>query len=126
MEGVCKLCGCTDSTPCMVDGEPCAWIMDDLCTACVVEVGNYMFPKDCQHCGKIQEGAPYRGRPQYTCSEGRFDPWPPNDYPGKHQWYAASGISRPNKKVKEAQFKCPVFELREKYREIGLEGGSNG
>lgn len=37
---VCLGCGCTDETPCIVDGQPCAWVSMDprtnqgLCTAC--------------------------------------------------------------------------------------------
>jgi len=33
----CRVCGCTDTTPCIVDGEPCSWvegINEDLCSAC--------------------------------------------------------------------------------------------
>ena len=34
--GVCRKCGCTESTPCLVGGEPCAWAdsTKTLCTAC--------------------------------------------------------------------------------------------
>lgn len=40
LEGVCRVCGCTDSTPC-TDPEthgPCYWIEPDLCSACLGEV----------------------------------------------------------------------------------------
>jgi len=33
----CRVCGCTDTTPCIVDGVPCSWVEDigeDLCSAC--------------------------------------------------------------------------------------------
>jgi len=30
----CRVCGCTDTTPCMVDGEPCSWVEKGLCSAC--------------------------------------------------------------------------------------------
>lgn len=34
-EGVCRECGCTDSTPCTDDdGEACGWTEPDLCSAC--------------------------------------------------------------------------------------------
>lgn len=33
----CRVCGCTDDTPCIVDGEPCAWVLPDLCSGCVAE-----------------------------------------------------------------------------------------
>ena len=34
--GVCRTCKCTETTPCVTDGEPCAWadITKTLCTAC--------------------------------------------------------------------------------------------
>jgi len=34
----CRLCGCTDSKPCMDEfGLPCSWALPDLCSACVPE-----------------------------------------------------------------------------------------
>ena len=32
----CRVCGCTDSAPCIDDatGEPCHWKADDLCSSC--------------------------------------------------------------------------------------------
>ena len=36
-QGVCRICKCTDETPCIdSDGIPCAWTDDlhTLCTAC--------------------------------------------------------------------------------------------
>lgn len=35
-KGVCTKCGCTESTPCVVDGDACAWANPEktLCTAC--------------------------------------------------------------------------------------------
>ncbi len=34
--GVCRECGCTHGTPCLTDGEPCAWAdeTETICTAC--------------------------------------------------------------------------------------------
>jgi len=34
--GVCRVCGCTDETPCLSEGWPCAWANKEhtLCTAC--------------------------------------------------------------------------------------------
>ncbi len=40
MTGECRLCGCTDETPCVDDeGLPCAWANEQhtLCTGCVGE-----------------------------------------------------------------------------------------
>lgn len=31
----CKRCGCTERTPCVRDGVPCAWQLPDLCTFCL-------------------------------------------------------------------------------------------
>ena len=31
---VCLECGCTDTTPCVIDGVPCHWISDTLCSVC--------------------------------------------------------------------------------------------
>ena len=47
MTGVCKFCGCTESTPCLIPSSyitdpdfrvagnvvPCSWLLDDVCTA---------------------------------------------------------------------------------------------
>lgn len=34
-EQVCRSCGCTNGNACLDENnEPCAWIEDDLCTAC--------------------------------------------------------------------------------------------
>ena len=36
----CRICGCTDDEGCMDDdGEMCHWVEDDLCSACVGQVG---------------------------------------------------------------------------------------
>lgn len=111
MEGqVCRLCGCTDDTPCITENGPCAWLLDDLCDACVVAVGNIAYPKECQHCGKIEEEK-IKDKDWYTCGEGRFDK---DGYHG-HVWFAWRGISRPNKTVAAAQFKCPLFALHPRH-----------
>jgi len=34
IERVCRVCGCTDATPCMHTGIPCFWIEKDLCSDC--------------------------------------------------------------------------------------------
>jgi len=34
-ERTCRVCGCTDHRACVTDGEPCFWVDDDLCSACV-------------------------------------------------------------------------------------------
>jgi len=36
--GVCRVCGCTETTPCETEsGEPCRWVEPDLCSACQEE-----------------------------------------------------------------------------------------
>jgi len=39
-EQKCRLCGCTESTPCIdvETGDPCHWVKPDLCSACVDKV----------------------------------------------------------------------------------------
>jgi len=36
-ERVCRVCGCTDARPCIVDGEACHWVEFDLCSVCDAE-----------------------------------------------------------------------------------------
>lgn len=33
-EARCRVCGCTETTPCMTDKGPCSWVEPDLCSAC--------------------------------------------------------------------------------------------
>lgn len=33
----CRICGCTEHTPCVAGGETCAWIAEDLCDFCDVD-----------------------------------------------------------------------------------------
>jgi hypothetical protein len=30
----CRVCGCTDDRACLVQGIPCCWIEEDLCSSC--------------------------------------------------------------------------------------------
>lgn len=32
MERVCRICGCTHDNPCVIDGDECHWVEDDLCS----------------------------------------------------------------------------------------------
>lgn len=113
----CRLCGCTDDTPCMTPEGPCSWVTKNTCSACVVETEHYLVPKDCYGCANIiKENVPTSIYSQiYTCSKGRFD----GKVPAGHQWFAWSGIVKPNKTVAKAQFKCPYFEVHPRY----IEGG---
>lgn len=35
----CRVCGCTDTAACLVDGVPCSWVEPDLCSACAGSCG---------------------------------------------------------------------------------------
>jgi hypothetical protein len=124
MKGVCRVCGCTDEHACLVEGPPdgdiittCHWIdsNENLCSECAVEEvqngENWIIPKECRFCNLLKSDD-YRGAETYTCSKGRFDDVPSSTEfraEGYHDWFAWSGIWRPNKTVKEAQKKCPHF-----------------
>ncbi len=44
MPRACRICGCTDEHPCKdAQGEPCAWVADDLCSACAGELDLELF-----------------------------------------------------------------------------------
>jgi hypothetical protein len=34
MNGVCRVCGCTDKKPCLDEYGPCSWVTPNLCSAC--------------------------------------------------------------------------------------------
>lgn len=39
--GVCRICGCTETTPCIDDnGDSCSWVKPNLCSACVEKTEN--------------------------------------------------------------------------------------
>lgn len=109
----CKLCGCTEDNACITDEGPCSWVLNNICSACVIELTedqhnqgpfSILILKDCRHCNNLTEQEFWYGV-RYTCNKGRF--W------GK--FFAKSGITRPNKSVAEAQFKCPSFEINKKW-----------
>jgi len=124
MKDVCKVCGCTDDNACITEEGHCHWVMKGLCSACYIELppGENCFKgdvgliiaKECRCCGLIIEGAPWHGRTYFTCTKGRFDG--PGLSSGAHQWYAWSGIQRPNKRVAAAQKKCPFWEVHPRYK----------
>jgi len=69
------------------------------------------FPFECRFCANLGEPEdPLPGEEGHLrCTFGRFDADTPS---GKvPQYFAWSGIWRPNKKVAEAQKGCPNFEL---------------
>lgn len=38
MERKCRKCGCTENNACLTDGQPCYWVDEDLCSACLVHI----------------------------------------------------------------------------------------
>lgn len=36
-ERMCRVCGCTDDSPCDVGGVACSWVLEDLCSRCASE-----------------------------------------------------------------------------------------
>jgi hypothetical protein len=123
MKGVCRVCGCTDEHACLVEGPPdgdiittCHWIdsNENLCSECAVEEvqngENWIIAKECRFCGLLQSEH-FVGEDNYTCSRGRFNGelLMHGGSQSTYQWFAWSGIWRPNKTVKEAQKKCPHF-----------------
>ena len=126
---VCKICGCTNETPCITPEGPCAWIMTNLCTACFVEIpaGEHIYIKDkcsllivksCKNCALLEHdrAATHLGYENYHhCTEGRFDPTLPDGskVPGSYAW---SGIAGPNKAVARAQARCPFFQVHDRFK----------
>lgn len=45
-ERKCRVCGCTDATPCMHTGLPCWWIEKDLCSDCASEEVSAKYDED--------------------------------------------------------------------------------
>lgn len=119
MKGVCRLCGCTNDHACQTKDGPCSWVMEDLCSACVVEIPgtNLLVPKECRFCLNLEYGQPYRGKPNYTCSRGRF-----GDCQGVQHYYYWSGIWRPNKVVAAAQRRCNLWKLNPQAEGITAKG----
>lgn len=121
----CKICGCTEDTPCVTAEGPCHWVMTGLCSECVVVLqpgehhkGLLIVPKDCRNCAKLAEDKEAGGmgfKNHWRCIEGRFDAKMPGGSPVP-VCYAWSGICRPNKAVAAAQRKCPAFEVHPKWR----------
>lgn len=35
----CRACGCTETMACVVEGVPCHWVAEDLCSACAAPAG---------------------------------------------------------------------------------------
>lgn len=129
----CRVCGCTEAEPCRTLAGPCRWetpCAPDYCSACVVhlEEPRRLVPKMCRYCDLVIKDT-HRGTDSrlcllekdiFTCSKGRFDSpahdTPPDTPPDKHQWFASDGLIRPNKRVAEAQKRCPFFEVHRKFK----------
>jgi hypothetical protein len=125
MSDICMVCGCTEENPCMTKDGPCHWVMKGLCSACCIEIppGENCFvgqnvglilPKQCRTCAFIKDVAVptdiLKSGEAHTCGQARFVK---NGVP---QWYAWSGITRPNKVVAAAQKRCPSWEPHLRYK----------
>jgi hypothetical protein len=105
----------------MTEGHPCSWVLRNVCSACcliekVAPWKSLITPKECRSCANIIEEEFREYETVYSCSKGRFDGEPKpyevraEDY---HRWFAWSGIKTANKTVAEAQFRCPLWEVRD-------------
>lgn len=70
-----------------------------------------VYPIECRFCANLEKpDKPLPGEADcLRCSMGRFDVETPSG--PVPQYFAWSGIWRPNKTVAEAQRDCPVFKL---------------
>lgn len=113
MKGVCRICGCIETNACMTEDGPCAWVLPNLCDACVVSIEgnpNVLVPKDCADCTNLGNFE----LDTFRCAKGRFD-YRPKEFSSTvliHRSFAWSGIVKPNKTVQAAQKKCPYFEVK--------------
>lgn len=126
---VCRVCNRAEDNACQTPEGPCTWIMKDLCSSCCIEVPaspneknfkSWLVEKTCRFCAHLVAGLPYKGKTTWTCDLGRFDGMV-IPHPG-HQWFAWSGIWRPNKTVKASQMKCPHFAMFDRFYEVNKEG----
>ena len=56
VERKCRVCGCTQNAPCIVDGTPCHWVAEDLCSSCVgaaVRAGLKLNDRDLRHLSQV-------------------------------------------------------------------------
>ena len=111
------MCQCTEAQPCQTEDGPCHWetpCAPDYCSACVVylEEQRLLVAKMCKYCDLVEMDTFSYGKEIFSCSKGRFD-----GGTGFPRWYVWSGITRPTKRVAEAQKHCPFFEVHRKYKE---------
>lgn len=118
----CKICGCTETTPCIENGVPCHWVLRSppLCSSCVIEVKNenkesWLVEKSCRFCNNLLAGSiltPLAWKK--TCKWYRFDGVPQHRF----RYFSWTGIYRPNKTVRAAAKHCPHWELYPRYAEV--------
>jgi hypothetical protein len=83
-----------------------------------LEEQRLLVAKMCKYCDLVEmQTLIYRGE-AHTCSKKRFDG------PGFPRWYVWSGITRPTKRVAEAQKHCPFFEVHRRFKEQAVKGAS--
>ncbi len=120
MKGVCRVCGCTENHPChKKDGNPCHWVMDDLCDDCAIVTDTLYFkkliiPKECCFCINLE-----KKYSKYRCSLGRYRI---EAYGRSDTGFKWSGIFDPNMTVWTAQRKCPEFGIFPNFMHIKRKG----
>lgn len=128
MKGSCKICGCSKENPCTTPEGPCRWVLDDLCSACIIHLkpgehtykdGKYglLIEKMCLFCAHRvpdEEGANCGYPNHWTCDKGRLDDRMP-DGSYIHVSYALSGFKRRNKGIQRAQAHCPDWQVHSRY-----------
>ncbi len=135
MNGICKICNCTEGHACVTPEGPCRWITSDLCSACVIELksgehtGKYpdcglLIEKVCQLCAHLVEvkDLPSGYENYWECDADRINDRLPSGE--SVRWpFKRSGFDRPNKTVKKAQCHCPFFEVHPRWLKPGGGGG---
>jgi hypothetical protein len=127
MNGICKVCGCDDLHACHTPEGPCHWVLDDLCSACVIKLkpgehaGKYpdfglIIEKMCRFCAHLIEckGLPSIYENYWGCDAGRIDErMPSGEY--VRLPFKRSGFERPNRTVKAAQAHCPDWQVHPRW-----------
>jgi hypothetical protein len=129
MEGKCKVCGCTETTPCIgKDGLPCSWILPDLCTACANIYDGYIVETVCAFCDHLKE-VKHRVEcrteepaPLYTCSEKHSDTWIALYDKKPATALSWSGIWNGNLTVRTACIRCPDWQIFPQFKKVKRSG----
>lgn len=125
----CHICGCTEDNPCMTSEGPCSWAFEEragsVCSACIVKLppdptrdkypdSHLIIKKVCINCATLIKDQ-IGGRESYTCEIGLFDT-DLDATKGTYQWFAWSGVKRPNKTVAKARRSCKEWKLNPRWQ----------